>query len=257
MRERKPQPAAASGRLRRASRSRARRSASRRRARKTFLSAMTLGLGAAIGAHRHHPAARLRRPAALQEGRGLRRRRRRPRAARHLRRGRVADHEVQHAAGARRRGRAHGVRPLQRPAGGRAELHDPLQPLRPPRLPRAGERPDDAGEAAHVPRRPAEGDATRRAPGRLRLSVPRRPVRHRGQPHGGAARPRARPLGLQGRGRPAAARRRLQRQRGRGHGRGRDHRQVPARAARASTSTASSRSSTPSSRRADAQVRRS
>ena len=42
---------------------------------------------------------------------------------------------------------AHGVHPQQRPdsTARRAELHDPLQPLRPPRLPGAAERPDRRG----------------------------------------------------------------------------------------------------------------
>ena len=71
-----------------------------------------------------------------------------------------------------------------------AELHDPLQPLRPPRLPGAAERAPSREREDGVPRRDADPDA---AVG-LRLPVPRRPVRHRGQPHRRPAGARARPL---------------------------------------------------------------
>ena len=56
--------------------------------------------------------------------------------------GQCRDRDVHRATRARRGVAADRVRPVQRPARGRAELHDPLEPLRPPRLPRAAERPD-------------------------------------------------------------------------------------------------------------------
>ena len=89
-----------------------------------------------------------------------------------------------------------------------AELHDPLQPLRAPRLPGAAERAgrgkpvDDQGEQGRAGS--PEDDACKA--GRLRLPVPRRPVRHRGQPHRRPARPRARPLQLLDRGGPPGPR---------------------------------------------------
>ena len=81
--------------------------------------------------------------------------------------------------------------------GSRPELHDHLEPLRAPGLSDAGERADgrhprrEERRRAHEERRdPAAAGRARR----LRLPVPRQPVRHRGQPHGRPGRARARPL---------------------------------------------------------------
>ena len=86
-----------------------------------------------------------------------------------------------------------------------AELHDPLQPLRAPRLPGAAERARlrQPAEEVRTLRRRRRGHAHPDDPRRrLRLPVPRRPVRHRGQPHGRPARPRARPLRVRDQQRP-------------------------------------------------------
>src|SRR5262249_24977850 len=57
------------------------------------------------------------------------------------------------------------------------------------------------------------------AAGGLRLPLPRRPVRHRGQPHRRPARARARPLRVLDRQRQALPRQPLQRRQGEGRGR--------------------------------------
>ena len=83
---------------------------------------------------------------------------------------------------------------------------------------------------------------------RVRLSVPRRPVRHRGQPDGGAAGPCARPLPVRDRRGPADPREAVQR--GEVDGKGRTPRSTPTSSpVPGSTSTAGSRSSTQSSPR--------
>ena len=64
--------------------------------------------------------------------------------------------------------------------------------------------------------------------GRLRLPVPRRPVRHRGQPHGRPAGPRARPLRLLDRERPPDPAEHLLGREGRRHGRPGEDPQVQA-----------------------------
>ena len=64
-------------------------------------------------------------------------------------------------------------------------------PLRAPRLPGAAER---AGRRRGKKDVGKTVDDHAGSAGRLRLPVPRRPVRHRGQPHRRPARPRARPL---------------------------------------------------------------
>ncbi len=81
---------------------------------------------------------------------------------------------------------------------GNLELHDHLQPLRAPRLPGAAERPRRREPAEDDQRHP-EQEALRGHPDpgsavRLRLPLPRRPVRHRGQPDRRPACARARPL---------------------------------------------------------------
>ena len=92
---------------------------------------------------RHAPGPRLHGPSLVHEPRGGRGR---PRPARELPGGRVRHRELPREPERGRGQPAHGVRPQQRPhRGRRAELHDPLQPLRPPRLPGAAERADRRG----------------------------------------------------------------------------------------------------------------
>ncbi len=102
---------------------------------------------------------------------------------------------------ARGRRSPHRLHPQQRPDGRRpAERHDPLEPLRPPRVPRAADR----AQAEHGGDRDrGRHDRARRppTPSGLRLPVPRRRVRPRGQPRRRPAGPRARPLRVLDRGR--------------------------------------------------------
>ena len=166
--------------------------------------------------------------------------------------GPVHDRDVPPRSDAGRGVAADCVHPQQRRRRRQAELHDHLEPVRAPRLPRAAERADlrDAEEGREDGSRPA-GDDHPHAAGRLRLSVPRRSVRHGGKPHRRPARPRARSLRVQHRQRPPRPARRIQR------GVRRRRRRCGARSTgtssptRASTSTASSPCSTRFSRRAD------
>ena len=169
--------------------------------RSRFLEGATLGLGGVIGGLVTVPAIGFMivpafRGPGLSEGR--------PRPAGELHGRQVVRDEVLHEPGGRRGVAPHRVHPQQRPAGRQAELHDHLEPLRAPRLPGAAERPR-AGQPDEGGRR-QEGPADHDDPGdsrrRLRLPVPRRPVRHRGQPRLRPARSRARPLRVRGRRRP-------------------------------------------------------
>ena len=152
---------------------------------------------------RHAAGPRLRGPAAVHRPGPSRHRRR---LDRRLSREQVRDHDVPARPRAGRGLAAHRVHPQQRPPRRRAELHDPLEPLRPSRLPGAGERPAvrraEGDREDRASRGRPDPDRGRR---RLRLPVPRRPVRHRGQPHGRPAGPRARPLRVPDRQRTAAA----------------------------------------------------
>ena len=123
-----------------------------------------------------------------------------------------------------------------------AELHDHLQPLRPPRLPGAAERAEVRGQGREVQGRDADAGAA----GRLRLPLPRRRLRHGGQPHRRPARALARPLRVLDRRRSPRPRQALQRRHGRRPGRGRRRSRGTGRPIRASTSTASSAGSIPS-----------
>ena len=120
----------------------------------------------------------------------------RPRPDLELPRGQVRDRDVH----ARTRSRARSAATPRTSAttgcsGKRAELHDHLQPLRAPRLPGAAERAAlREPEEDRARRRPTSVTLIPTLPAGLRLPVPRRPVRHRGQPHRRPARPRARPL---------------------------------------------------------------
>src|SRR5581483_11795843 len=115
----------------------------------------------------------------------------RPRPAQRLPAGQVRRRHLVHRPGGRRGLAAHRVRPLQRPAERQAELHDPVEPLRAPRVPGAAERP--ARQRRDEARRRRHADPDDRDRG-LRLSVSRRPVLDRGQPHGRPAGALARPL---------------------------------------------------------------
>ena len=133
---------------------------------------------------------------------------------------------------------------------GVAELHDDLQPLRPPRLPGAAERADRRGGEEGGQRRRAPAGARRE----LRLPVPRRPLRLRGQPQRRPARALARPLRVLDQGRQPGPRPALQRRQRRGHGREGAGSRSTTRRTRACTSTASSGGSTrsrPRGRRGD------
>ena len=116
--------------------------------RSKFLEATTLGLGAVIGGVVTASSPRLHGPAAVHRPGPPRHRRRRDRR---LSREQVRDHDLPARPRAGRGLAAHGVHPQQRPARRRAKLHDPLEPLRPSRLPRAGERPA-AGRRRRRPR---------------------------------------------------------------------------------------------------------
>ncbi len=120
------------------------------------------------------------------------------RAALRLPGGPVPDHDVRLEPEPGGRLEAHGVHPQQRLPRQAAELHDPLEPLRPPRLPGAAER-----RAAAAAERADQPEGRQALQGRLddpgqpvgvRLPVPRRPVRHRGQPDRRPAGARPRPL---------------------------------------------------------------
>ena len=117
-----------------------------------------------------------------------------------------------------------------------AELHDPVQPLRPPRVPGAADRADRA-RPKEIETKAGKIERRRHGSVRLRLPVPRRRVRPRGQPRRRPAGPRARPLRVLDRGREPRPRPALQRLRGGRHGRrGRDDRPTSTRI-RARTST--------------------
>ena len=107
-----------------------------------------------------------------------------------LRRGTVVHRDLHDGSEGGRDVAPHGVRPQQRLREVRQragpELHDHLEPVRPSRLPGAGERADGQDEEGDDRERP--DPAARGAARRLRLPVSRRPVRHRGQPHGRARR---------------------------------------------------------------------
>ena len=90
-----------------------------------------------------------------------------------------------------------------------SHLGCPVQPNGPPLDEQKDDREDD---------RPGGRRGSRPRSRRLRLPVPRRPVRHRGQPHRRPARARARPLRVLDQQRPARPRQRVQRREGRGHG---------------------------------------
>ena len=196
---------------------------------------------------RHDPAARHARRLGLR-GRQVPAGRSRP--ALRLPGGPVHDHHLRRGPARGRGLEAHRVHPLQRAARQPAELHDPLQPLRPPRLPGAAERPgrgqrvNDQGEQG----RAGSPEADACEAGRLRLPVPRRPVRHRGQPHRRPARSRARPLQLLDRRRPPDPRWRLQRRLRQGRGEGRPGSRSTRCTCRASTSPAPSSGSSRSRR---------
>ena len=126
-------------------------------------------------------------------------------------------------------------------SNGVAELHDHLEPLRPPRLPGAAERADRPTTKKIDGREDRRRDADRRArAGGLRLPVPRRPVRHRGQPHRRPARARARPLRvLDRRTATSSSARSTASRKVDGHGRERADLQVRLAQPRACTSTGS------------------
>ena len=146
-----------------------------RYSRSVFLELSTLGLGGVIGGLVTVPALGFMiGPAFLKQGEKPR-----PRPGQRLPGGRVRDRHVHGRPEAGLRLPPHRVRPQQRPARQPAELHDHLQPLRASRLPGAAERRSPAQEAVAVQGR----DPDPRPAVGLRLPVPRRPVRHRGQSH--------------------------------------------------------------------------
>ncbi len=157
--------------------------------RSKFLEGATIGLGAAIGAIVTLPVLGFAVAPAFvgqeyPDGR--------PGAARQLPRGRLADRHLRVGARRRKGEQAHGLHPQQRPQGRRSQLLDHLQPLRPHGLPDAA-----AGTARRAAQGRDLGDSGRadaHPAVRLRVPVPRRRLRRRGQPNGRAARPRARPL---------------------------------------------------------------
>ena len=106
--------------------------------RSKFLEATTLGLGGLIGVIVTAPVLGFTiLPPVHQAGPSEDRRRR----DRGLPREQVRDRDVHARPGAGRGLAAHGVHPQQRLPRREPELHDPLQPLRPSRLPGAAERP--------------------------------------------------------------------------------------------------------------------
>jgi hypothetical protein len=114
----------------------------------------------------------------------------RPRPDQRVSRGRV---HRRHVSGRSRCGRgvaACRVCPVQRTARHQTELHDHVEPLHARRLPDTAERAALHGPRAWSRRRDDRSDA----PLRIRLPVPRQPVRHRGEPHGRTGAARARPL---------------------------------------------------------------
>ncbi len=140
-----------------------------------FLEASTLGLGAVIGGLVTLPVLGFTiGPAFLKQG------------VRHTDLGPIddypegeyLDHDVRLERGGRRLA-PNRVHPQQRLPRRPAELHDPLQPLRPSRLPG---RSRTASRSSS--RRRCTGGVTEDPgePVRLRLPVPRRAVRHRGKP---------------------------------------------------------------------------
>ncbi len=198
---------------------------------------------------RHRAGRRLRAPAAVPRPEAPRGR---PRPAHRLPRGEVVHRHLHDRPQGGRGLAAHGVRPQQRPRQERAELHDHLEPLRASRLPGAGERPDrrdprrEERRRAHGQR--ADPPQARRAR-RLRLPLPRRPVRHRGQPHRRPARACARPLLVRDQERAPDPAQHLLGLARRRHRRAGEDLQVQASRSRASTSTGPSSGSIPSSRR--------
>ena len=153
----------------------------------------TLGLGAVIGGARHRPGRRLRGRAGLRRPG---RRRRRPRPARRTSPRAVRDRRPSCATPRRARSRAARVHPQQRPhvdgvpsftiiSNRCVHLGCPVQPNGP--LDDDSTKDGRDASTATVTLIPIDA-------GRLRLPVPRRPVRHRGQPHRRPAGARARPL---------------------------------------------------------------
>ena len=111
----------------------------------TFLGLTTLGLGGVITGLVAASGRRLRGPARVR-GPGNGRHRHRP--DRRLPGGRIRGRDVPQRPGAGRGVAPHRVRAQQRAQGRPAELHDPLEPLRPPRLPGSGQRPFARGPEA-------------------------------------------------------------------------------------------------------------
>ena len=188
---------------------------------------------------------RHRRPGARLHGRaGVRRpareeRRRRP--DRRLPGRAVRDHDVPARSGAGRGLAPHGVRPQQRRSwtAFRASRSSPTA-ARTSAAPCSRTGRSSTGREKVEPAT-ARGRRSSRRPGRrLRLPLPRRPVRPGGQPHRGPAGARARPLRVRDPQRPPRPARHVQRLARRRHRRGREDPQVHARRSRASTSTASS-----------------
>ena len=205
-RPRAAEPGRAAGR--RAEQAAGRRRGARSRAlpRDKFLERSTLGLGAADRRRRHDPGRRLRGRAGRSSARATRtstsgRSRTTPRAS-------SSSTTSGRARTAASVSRPHGLHPQQRVRERRPELHDPLEQLRPPRLPGAAERAD-------ATRRDGDRDRLRR----VRL-IPTQPAGFGCPCHGGAydtegnrtagpAGTRARPLRVhdrerQPRARPAA-----------------------------------------------------
>ena len=217
--------------------------------REKFLEATTLGLGAVIGALVTVPVLGFTvLPGVPQPGRG----RPRPRAARELPRGRMEDRDVpdRPEAGDVSRisvfVRYNGVVSIRRRRSpSRASRSSPTTAcISAARCSRTGRRPSQPQEGR---RRDDDPDAAVE----LRLPVPRRPVRHRGQPHRRPARPRARPLPVLGRAPAPLPRHPVLGLPGRGHRRRRREIYKWNKRSPACTSTGPSPGSTRSSRPAD------
>ena len=164
----------------------------RRRARAlpahVFLERTTLGLGAVIGAVVTVPVVGFAvAPTFIGQGRGHR-----PRPDVELPGGRVARNALHLGPGEGSGLQAHRVRPQQRPHGRGAELHDRLQPLRPPRLPDAARRADRRRRRRSSSKAPGHADPDGAV--ELLLPLPRRLLRYRGQSGSRPARARSRPL---------------------------------------------------------------
>ena len=152
-----------------ARRSRSQRCRTNAVTRSVFLEGATLGLGAAIGGLDHAARRRLRGPAGVPRPDAAQGR---PRPDRRSSRSASGTSPPSSSTPPRERSvAADGLHPQQRQrrrprdeAAG-AELHDHLEPLRPPRLPGAGERPERT--EVHSARRPSRAHAER--PGRVRV----------------------------------------------------------------------------------------